>query len=781
MQTVQATGVQTLTVSNANPLVLFNLDVSLEWDARADNRFLTQLDFDLRRASEFLYDWTNGQAALGRVRVYHDKERWNDAHIRVYATNRMRPNANQGGIATQVITDPVSLQATDPVSPALTYAPGQVRMGAAWNRYGEAGGNLGQDWPRALAHELGHFALFLDDNYLGLADNRLLIPVDGCPGAMTDPYRDDYSEFHPDADWVPQCQSTLAAQTTHRSDWATIKAFYDHDDLGFTLNHPPALNTNPGPSGIPLDLTKIQFVEPTTPTRALDEPVFYLTQNGGRLQPSARARAFLFHDGRIVDLGSPTLDYVRAPGAAVGDRLCVYDLAAVKEDGQRDPRLGCETISPGDEQLELKPQPGWQPELLITPVTSRTIEISVTGAISPTAQSMRAELFPSYVAPGSPVSYPITLTLASADDYTGTFHLDTDDPSFDGYIHVWVDEIEPRREVVSDYTLGGNPGNARSRDTPIMSSDGQVILFGEHLSFAPGTFFSIQTVMNLPDLPPWATAAGQGYRLSASAGAPDFSGTSLSFSYLGRDVQAGEEGWLTVYYRNESATGCQQQPASCWLPLETTARNTRHNIISVPTQGPGLYALMSSIEISLTTGVNVVAYPIHTSRTVQDALRSIEGLYTLVQAYDRQTDSWYTLGPDDKLEFGKGYKITVTRDIVWRLRGDDARATATAGGDAAGPVIFAGPVLGAPGFTPAPGLAVIARVNGNACGQGGTLADGDQVVYVVFVAAEAAGPPGCGAPGRTVTFEIGPRRMASTAIWDNSRVRDLTLNALPAR
>lgn len=71
--------------------------------------------------------------------------------------------------------------------------------------------------------------------------------------------------------------------------------------------------------------------------------------------------------------------------------------------------------------------------------------------------------------------------------------------------HLWVDEAEPRREIVIDYTLGGNPGNARSRDTPrgspgnarsrdvpVLSSDGQVILFGEQLVFPPGTFYSIQ-------------------------------------------------------------------------------------------------------------------------------------------------------------------------------------------------------------------------------------------------------------------------------------------------
>ncbi|MGD1994086.1 MAG: VCBS repeat-containing protein, partial [Anaerolineae bacterium] len=196
--TVTELGVQTLVVTETHPLVLLTLDVSLEWDARQDEQFLSQLDYNLRRASELLFDWTNGQVALGETTIYHDRQHWLDAHVRIYATNRMRPNAAQGGIVSTVITDPVTS--------TLTYAPGQVHMGAVWNRYGDPSGTLGEDWPRTLAHELGHFALYLDDNYLGFSDSGLLIPVDGCDGtAMTDPYRDDFSEFHPAAGWLPGC------------------------------------------------------------------------------------------------------------------------------------------------------------------------------------------------------------------------------------------------------------------------------------------------------------------------------------------------------------------------------------------------------------------------------------------------------------------------------------------------------------------------------------------------------------------------------------------------
>ncbi|MBN1148666.1 MAG: VCBS repeat-containing protein, partial [Anaerolineales bacterium] len=144
MNEVTAAGVQTLTVTTENPLVLFDLDVSLQWDARYDHEYMAGLEYNLSRASELLYDWTDGQAALGEVRVFHNRQNWNDAHIRVYASNQLRPMALQGGIVGEVISDTQVL--------TMTYAPGQVHMGAMWSRYGGAGSSLGDDWPRALAH-----------------------------------------------------------------------------------------------------------------------------------------------------------------------------------------------------------------------------------------------------------------------------------------------------------------------------------------------------------------------------------------------------------------------------------------------------------------------------------------------------------------------------------------------------------------------------------------------------------------------------------------------------
>jgi hypothetical protein len=753
--TVTALGVQTLVVTEANPLVLLTLDVSLEWDARQDTKFLSELDYNLRRASELLYDWTDGQVALGETTIYHDRQHWLDAHVRIYATNRMRPNASQGGITSGVITDPVTS--------TITYAPGQVHIGAVWNRYGDPSGTLGEDWPRTLAHELGHFALFLDDNYLGFSESGLLIPVDTCDGsAMSDPYRDDFSEFLPESDWLPDCERTLSHQTTGRADWQTIATFYPWLD--------PAANA--GPSGLPLAVTELTVVEPVTPTTALDAPYFYLSQDGHSVQPGLSARAFLFQEDRVTDLGRPVLDHVLARGASPGDRVCVYEPDAE--------RAGCETISAGDEQLVLFDQPGWLPDVIVSPVSSRTVVISVTNV--PTDVPFRARLYPL----NDPASAPITLTLTGGV-LSGTFH--TEQPALDGYLHVYVDEGAPRREIVTDFSIGGNPARLRGRWArlrgrwarlrgrwaPGVSADGQVILFGD-LNFEAGEFFTLQAATRIPDPLPWATLVGHAYRLSASPNAPDLTAGSLSFMYAGSEVPAGGERFLRLYFWD----GVE------WHILPTEL-DTEQNTASCAAQGPGLYALMSSIEIPLYgPGWNMVAYPVDATRPVTEALLSISGYYTTVYGYDAENGAWrmYDVHADPYandlavLEYGRGYWINVTQAITLYLGGatqGDARIDKTLALQSP-PSTFYGPVRSGGDFTPAAGMPVRGMVNGVACAEGQTLLYEGEVVYALHVLADGpGGAAGCGGPGDEVVFEVDGQTMGPRPVWDNDRVRYLPL------
>ncbi len=68
-------------------------------------------------------------------------------------------------------THDVGISGTVTVTLENAFFPGQIRMPPTWNRFGNPGGTLGEDWPRTLAHELGHYLFYHLDNYLGLTAN----------------------------------------------------------------------------------------------------------------------------------------------------------------------------------------------------------------------------------------------------------------------------------------------------------------------------------------------------------------------------------------------------------------------------------------------------------------------------------------------------------------------------------------------------------------------------------------------------------------------------------
>ncbi len=436
---VTTPGVQELVVLEDHPLILFNLDISIEWDASNDPTYLQQLEFNIQRTSEYLYDITNGQAALGDVVVSQNADDWAYAHVLVYASNNLHPYAAQGGIVEEATVDP---QHSD-----IVYDIGQVAMGATWNRYGDPGYNLSDDWPIILAHELGHYLFFQDEVYLGLNEDDILIAVDTCMGSiMGDPYTNmDNTEFIADGSfWNDQCSSTLANQTLQRTEWETLSQWYP-------WLQPPD-DVNPGPGMMPFQLTTVQVHDPITPTSALEDPTFYLDYTD-RLVGSSEARAYLVHEDYVISVGSPIggQNRVVARGAEPGDELCVYDRALQQ--------YGCETIEMGDDRLSLERDTTWSPVVQISPVTSMTLDIQVTGI--PDGLPLHARLYPEY----GKGETPIMLTESGDGTYQGTFNLS--DVAMAGNIRVWVDEpsseMDPRREVMVAYTIGGNPGARRNR------------------------------------------------------------------------------------------------------------------------------------------------------------------------------------------------------------------------------------------------------------------------------------------------------------------------------
>jgi hypothetical protein len=758
--TVSQAGVQTLTVSPSNALILFDLKVSLEWNARSDTRFLSQLKTDLARTSDLLYAWSDGQAALGQVTIYHDKQNWDSADFQVYATNRLRPNAQQGGIVTA--------NRVDPDRGTITYEPGQIRMGAVWNRNGDASGTLGEDWPRALGHELGHYALFLDETYLGLDANEQLISVEGCASPMSDPYREDYGKFRPDAGWLPSCALTLANQSTGRSEWATIKRLYDQSSSGFAFKMPASFNPASGPRVLPLAFTTIAEAAPTTATPPASA-IFTLEQaNGVRYLASVDARTYLFSAAgdRLTDLGNTDQTEVLARGARAGDRLCVFDLDRHY--------LGCETVQAGDTRLvlaDLGAKP-WQPQVLITPASPTSLDV-VVGNL-PAGLTLKTRVFPLKGA----ATTAATLSRVGAD-YRTT--IATAAPVFAGYVQLWVEESGTRREAVTDFALGGNPAPPqkppkKGKKAPALSPDGQVVLFGDNLDFPANTFFAIQSLTNLPvAAPPWTVPVGRGYRLIASPGAPNLSTISLNMGYLENDVTPGTEGGIGIYYLAEGGTK--------WERLDTRL-DVGENETSTKARGPGSYVLMTSLEMGM--GWNMLSYPWAETMGVEEGLAQINGAgaYTTVYGYDWRdsADPWKVYDVDapafvndlTELRYGKGYWVNVvaTQSTVSANLETIASTQPSLLVAPQRPATYYAELGALGGSVPAVGTPVQALIGGVLCAQTTTrLVDG-QIVFAIDVPAAAVGPlAGCGQLGREVVVKVDAKTFK--AIWIDGRPQRL--------
>ena len=210
---------------------------------------------------------------------------------------------------------------------------------------------------------------------------------------------------------------------------------------------------------------------------------------------------------------------------------------------------------------------------------------------------------------------------------------------------------------------------------------------------------------------------------------------------------------------------------------------TYYNMATALVQDPGQYALMSSIEIALpSAGWNNFAYPVTGSRPVAQALQSISGFYSAVYGCNPTdaVDPWKLYcpaAPDwvndlEVLEFGRGYWINVSQPITIGLKGSAATLATPATANGCGfvpPATYYGVLKPGGGFSPQKDVTITAWIDGHLCGQALTQEQGGQIVFSLDVPFEDMANPGCGAPGRRVTFKVGNRDMFPGVSWDNNQ------------
>jgi len=798
---VNALGVQSLTVSAANPLYLFNLDISLEWDARQDPNFIEDLQTALEKASTVLYDVSNGQAALGKVRVTQNRENWLASDVVVYAQNGVRPRATMGGVVDEPVDDVGVLPTGGTQVIENAYNPGQIRMGPIWDPFGQSLAELNQDWQRALAHELSHYLLFLPDNYVGVENNR---PIQtDCRGSfMTSTYDDAYSEFLIRDQWTGDCLKTMAQYTTARTDWETLTKFYP------AMHEPQPSALNAGPGTLPLKLLDVTVVNPSGSEEILPGLIFDIRDAQGALKAIPRAQVYLFKtantrtldDDRVILLGSTIGggDRIKVRGAAAGDRLCV--LGPYNEFTQS-AWQGCRIIRDSvDRSITVSEMEGWKPDVVVKSTSAKEFTVTVTlwqvigslpsfpGTLPGTLPlgNLNVEFFPFYGQPDSsaaPKTVSKAMTTTNNLVYTADLTLESD--AYEGVVRVWTAD---GREAMTNVYLsppwgpnqsgllsGGNRrawgANSRLLGAPVASGDGQVTIFNLNDIFADTGTVSLQAISSLPSLPPWLTPVGQGYRFTPNQ---QFERV-IAFDYLQRDVPAGYEHTLRIYYSPDSGT--------TWQRLDTDIDIDDNRATAVmpgnDLKGEGIYAVMATVELpALSAGWNLVGYPLPGSRAVRQALASISGAYRSMQWFDGS--AWRIYDPAvaqdhaifdglvntlTELQFGQVYWLYANQDIVFFIGVPQAGEITPASALTQPPATIYGPVL-------ASGAEVEAWAGQALCATAAIVPLNAGSAYKIQVPAGMSN--GCGVEGQSLALKIAGKTVA-TAVWDNTQATYLPL------
>lgn len=313
-----------LRVRGDQPLVLFNVLVSIEWDA--NEAYVTMIQQAFEEASSYLYDVSDGQMAIGWVTVYDNAQYWADADFQIVTKNTVSPYAYVGGITSDDTAH-------------------SIRVGRLWNGSSGNDGNWDESAGyRTLIHEFSHYALYLYDEYFFQRFDEQGHLIEVAPAACTgleivgeseQPgngsimyYQYNASEFVDENHWTINCQHTEQARIHGGSDWQTISTHYHGAD--WILQTPDSRGgIIAGPFEFPKDLLSFpRFALSVTstgpPTRTLT-----VLDREGKPYPSALVSLYTipFSQTIAIDQGLTDLEGTLAVyGANQSDTIQVTSL-----------------------------------------------------------------------------------------------------------------------------------------------------------------------------------------------------------------------------------------------------------------------------------------------------------------------------------------------------------------------------------------------------------------------------------------------------------------------
>lgn len=321
---VPASGGQyTLYIDSRRTLILFNLVISLEWDATT--AYLSQVVNAARSASNYLFDLTDGQMAFGKVSIYDQGVNWIDADIQISARNNVHPHAFIGGMISHDRSQ-------------------NVRLGRGWD--GDSGDQGAWDQLagfRTLAHEFAHYALHLYDEYFAYTfdesghltgevpayctgpENRTAISDATNASAMDYQYTtSELSARGVPGLWSKLCEQTVQWQQYGESAWETVGRLFSDSNLSpsWQLKTPADRGSvMAGPNDLPPDL--LPFPQIALYNDGQSSNTWQLTVTDPQGQPHREAIVALYtQDRRVIGQGlTDGSGRLEIYGAVAGDTL----------------------------------------------------------------------------------------------------------------------------------------------------------------------------------------------------------------------------------------------------------------------------------------------------------------------------------------------------------------------------------------------------------------------------------------------------------------------------
>jgi hypothetical protein len=489
----------------APALKTIDLVVSLEWEpgntdtlrrdllpadcAATETTYLNDLELSLKNTAAYLYNFTEGQMTLGKIAIYTGGEKWDQADIRVLANSAYRPTAFVGGIVDA--PQRVETRAGRPV----LYYPAPMLLGRLWDGKGARCGAWGDPagW-RTLGHEIGHYALFLFDQYFNVETGAEQYCTSsgvefGAIARDTIGVADTLMAYHYSADklWrggtppvlerpALRCAGSPQDYVHGASEWATITRFYP--ELSDAVRLPPmtlsTIKAELGSRGLPsINIGAAPTFEDTTAPVKLD-PLRDAPASKTAVGDAYLVRLNSAGDpARIVGQGwvlpgekNPPPFWGAAPDKRDRAGIYVYDETnrkrfATPSDFRDTARLDLAAVN----TFEAKPSI-WRPSIVITPTVqmvglfSEATELNVR--LTDCARAVKQVQFV-YCPAGGDCSKPANATLQADGSffYTFTFPdaLQNQRPAQHGYIYARGDTIE---ETTVWYQIGGGVGPAHT-------------------------------------------------------------------------------------------------------------------------------------------------------------------------------------------------------------------------------------------------------------------------------------------------------------------------------